>query len=356
MPAPTGAVTTEQMSFALDQEFVTHFDQDVNQLKDIFGIVDVEVLKAGVTLKQYKVTGSLNASQAEEGEEIPLSQYKEDPIPIGEMVPKTYRKLTTAQAILKSGYEHAVVRTDNKMRKDVRADVLKGFYEYLKNGTGTAEGTNLQSTLANVDAALDIALEDNDDSTDGKVYFVNPLDRAAWLGSHEITGAQTAFGMTYMEGFLGLTGTTVFTSKVPKGTVYATPKENLHLYTLDFGSLGNAGLAYEVSDNGCIGVHHTPAYNRASAETHVMTGTTFLAEATNYIFKGTINGGVASQTLPAAVVDEPEPAAAATPVAQAAAADEAPVAQAAVADEAPVAQAAAAKKAPARKTAKAAAK
>ena len=261
------------------------------------------------------------------------------------MVPKTYRKLTTAQAILKSGYEHAVVRTDNKMRKDVRADVLKGFYEYLKNGTGTAEGTNLQSTLANVDAALDIALEDNDDSTDGKVYFVNPLDRAAWLGSHEITGAQTAFGMTYMEGFLGLTGTTVFTSKVPKGTVYATPKENLHLYTLDFGSLGNAGLAYEVSDNGCIGVHHTPAYNRASAETHVMTGTTFLAEATNYIFKGTINGGVASQTLPAAVVDEPEPAAAATPVAQAAAAD-----------EAPVAQAAAAKKAPARKTAKAAAK
>ena len=356
MPAPTGAVTTEQMSFALDQEFVTHFDQDVNQLKDIFGIVDVEVLKAGVTLKQYKVTGSLNASQAEEGEEIPLSQYKEDPIPIGEMVPKTYRKLTTAQAILKSGYEHAVVRTDNKMRKDVRADVLKGFYDYLKNGTGTAEGTNLQSTLANVDAALDIALEDNDDSTDGKVHFVNPLDRAAWLGSHEITGAQTAFGMTYMEGFLGLTGTTVFTSKVPKGTVYATPKENLHLYTLDFGSLGNAGLAYEVSDNGCIGVHHTPAYNRASAETHVMTGTTFLAEATNYIFKGTINGGVAGQTLPAAVVDEPEPAAAATPVAQAAAADEAPVAQAAVADEAPVAQAAAAKKAPARKTAKAAAK
>lgn len=345
MAAPTGTVTTEQMSFALDQEFVTHFDQDVNQLKDIFGIVDVEVLKAGVTLKQYKVTGSLNASQAEEGEEIPLSQYKEDPIPIGEMVPKTYRKLTTAKAILKSGYEHAVVRTDNKMRKDVRADVLKGFYEYLKNGTGTAEGTDLQSTLANVDAALDIALEDNDDSTDGKVYFVNPLDRAAWLGSHEITGAQTAFGMTYMEGFLGLTGTTVFTSKVPKGTVYATPKENLHLYTLDFGSLGNAGLAYEVSDNGCIGVHHTPAYNRASAETHVMTGTTFLAEATNYIFKGTINGGVASQAIPAAVVDEPEPAAAATPVAQAA-----------VADEAPAAQAAAAKKAPARKTAKAAAK
>ena len=76
-----------------------------------------------------------------------------------------------------------------------------------------------------------------------------------------------------------------------------------------------------------------------------MTGTTFLAEAPNYIFKGTINGGVASQAIPAAVVDEPEPAAAATPVAQAA-----------VADEAPVAQAAAAKKAPARKTAKAAAK
>lgn len=356
MPVPTGAVTTEQMSFALDQEFVTHFDQDVNQLKDIFGIVDVEVLKAGVTLKQYKVTGSLNASQAEEGEEIPLSQYKEDPIPVGEMVPKTYRKLTSAKAILKSGYEHAVVRTDNKMRKDVRADILKDFYEYLKNGTGTAEGTDLQSTLANVDAALDVALEDNDDSTDGKVYFVNSLDRGVWLGSHEITGAQTAFGMTYMEGFLGLTGTTVFTSKVPRGTVYATPKENLRLYALDFSSLGNAGLAYEVSDNGCIGVHHTPAYNRASAETHVMTGTTFLAEATNYIFKGTINGGTVSQTIPVAVVDELEPAAAATPVVQAAVADEAPVAQAAVIDEAPVTQAAAAKKAPARKTAKAAAK
>ena len=88
MPAPTGAVTTEQMSFALDQEFVTHFDQDVNQLKDIFGIVDVEVLKAGVTLKQYKVTGSLNASQAEEARKSRFPSTRKIPSPSARWCPR----------------------------------------------------------------------------------------------------------------------------------------------------------------------------------------------------------------------------------------------------------------------------
>jgi LPXTG-motif cell wall-anchored protein len=49
---------------------------------------------------------------------------------------------------------------------------------------------------------------------------MNPLDVADYLATANIT-LQTAFGMTYVENFLGL-GTVIFNSSVPKGKVYAT--------------------------------------------------------------------------------------------------------------------------------------
>ena len=67
-----------------------------------------------------------------------------------------------------------------------------------------------------------------------------------------------------------------------------TPAENIHVYGLDFGSLGEAGLVYESDDFGLIGVHHVADYDHASAETYAVRGATFLPEVLNYIVKGTV--------------------------------------------------------------------
>ena len=67
-----------------------------------------------------------------------------------------------------------------------------------------------------------------EDDEIGAVYFMNPLDVADYLATANIT-LQTAFGMTYVENFLGL-GTVIFNSSVPKGKIYATAKDNIVLY------------------------------------------------------------------------------------------------------------------------------
>lgn len=286
MAVTTNTTTSSDIEHALDVEFAANFNQEYDRLADVLGIVTPEVVTAGTAMYQYKVTGSLDTAEVAEGDEVPLSKYTVKKEAIGEIELKPYRKLTTAQAVLKSGYENAVVKTDAKMMKDIRADIISKFFEFLATGTGTATGTTLQAALAQADAALSVAMEENGDHPDRIVHFINPLDAADYLGTAAVT-TQTVFGMTYLQDFLGIRD--VFTTaKVAKGSVYVTPAENIHMYGIDFGALASAGLDYTVYEGSLIGVAHQPAYNRVSAETHVVTGATLLAEILNYIVKGTI--------------------------------------------------------------------
>lgn len=272
---------------ALDVEFSANFNQDLDRLTEILGIFGPEILAAGTALYQYKTTGELSKESVEEGDETPLSHYKVEKTPIGEIEFKPYRKLTTAQAILKGGLENSVRKTDEKMVKDVRADVLTKFFTFLKTGTGEAKGDTLQAALAQTNAKLQDNLEKNNDSADTVVHFVNPYDIADHLSKAEVT-IQTVFGMQYLESFLGVQNIFI-TNRVDKGTVWATPAENIHLYGVDFNTLADASLEYDVQDGSLIGVHHEPNYTRNSVETYVATGCTLLAEFTDYIVKGAIS-------------------------------------------------------------------
>lgn len=294
MAALNNTITTTDVATALDVEMSMNFDQEVNRLLEVLGIFGTEVVPAGTALYQYKVTGSLDGTTVDEGDEVPLSKYTVEKDPIGELVVKPYRKLTTAQAILKSGFENAVRKTDNKMVKDIRGGILTDFFTFLGNGTGTSTGAGLQAALAKADAALGDALEANNDSSDRYVHFVNRQDIADYLAKAAIT-TQTVFGMEYLQNFLGVTDVFI-TSKVTAGTIYVTPIENIHIYGVDFGALGAAELTYEQQENSLIGVHHEPNYSRTSAETYVLTGASFIPEAKNYIIKGTVT---AVQTLAA---------------------------------------------------------
>lgn len=341
------------IEYALDVEMLKNFNQEYDMLADVLGIVAPEIVAAGTAMYQYVVTGALNnaalnagtwaastaytagdkvrvvndiyvvttagtsgadeptwpatgtvsdgdalvwtylsdafSTNVAEGDEVPLSKYAVDKTPIGEIELNPYRKITTAQAVLKSGYENAIMRTDTKMVKDIRADIISKFFAFLANGTGTASGTTLQAALAQADAKLDDAMETNGDKADRIVHFVNRFDIADYLATATVT-LQNAFGMSYIQNFLGVENIFV-TSKVPKGTIFVTPAENIHMYGIDFGALSQAGLAYASYENSLIGVNHVPTYNRVSAETNVVTGSTLLAEITNYIVKSTIAPG-----------------------------------------------------------------
>lgn len=282
---PNTIVTADTVA-ALDVQASLKFMGEYDKLAEILGIVAPEVVAAGTAMRMLKITGTLTDGTVAEGDEVPLSKYSAEYINLDPIQLKKYRKMTTAEAILKGGFVNAVMATDQKMLSHVRSDIVNEFFTFLANGEGTASGTSLQSALANADAELQVALEENGDEGGAFVHFINPLDAAAYIGNAPIS-TQTAFGMTYLENFLGIQNV-IMTAKVPEGTFFVTPAENLHMYAIDFGSLAQAGLAYNVQPGSIIGVAHEPEFDRVSAETHIVTGATLFAEVVNYIVKGTI--------------------------------------------------------------------
>lgn len=286
MAALTNTITAADIAKSQDIEMLTNFNGELNRLTETLGLFDPEIVAAGTAMFQYTVTGSLSTTSVAEGDEVPLSKYTVTPTQLDPITIKPYRKLTTAQAILKGGYENAIAKTDKKMIGQVRSGILTDFFTFLGNGTGTATGAGLQATLAQATAKIQDETEKNDDFSGSIVYFVNPYDIADYLANAQVT-TQTVFGMTYIQSFLGVENVMV-TNKVAAKTVYATPVENIHIYGIDFSTLGDAGLAYTTMDGSLIGVHHEGAYNRTSAETYVLSGALFLPEYKNYIVKGTI--------------------------------------------------------------------
>lgn len=279
-------VIAANIAAAQDIEMLQNFKGDSDRLTEILGIFSPEVVAAGTTMYQYSVTGTLSSTSVAEGDEVPLSEYEVEKTPVATITVKSYRKLTTAQAILKGGYENAIAKTDRKMLSQVRAGIISDFFTFLGNGTGTATGAGLQAAFAQADAKLRDTMETNGDAADALVHFVNPFDIADYLAGADVS-VQTVFGMQYLQSFMGVENIFI-TNKVAKGTMYVTPIENIHIYAVDFAALGTAGLEYTVQDGSLIGVHHTPAYNRTSAETYVLTGALMIAEIKDYIVKATI--------------------------------------------------------------------
>ena len=283
-------ITTATFSDAQIREvdFVEQFQSNLKKLMEALGITRKVAKAAGTVLKTYKATGTLqNGRTVPEGEIIPLSQYTIVEQNYKEITLKKYRKATTAENIVKYGFKQAVNMTSDKMRKDAANVIKADFFTELATGTGTATGVGLQSTLAKAWGVLQTVFEDNEIES---VFFVNPLDIADYLAAAEIT-TQTAFGMKYVEDFLGL-GTVFTNTNVPQGTIYATAKENLVMYYIPVNGadLGEA-FDFTTDDTGYIGIHAGAVYNNLTAEDVVVDGIEFFAEKIDGVVVATISDG-----------------------------------------------------------------
>lgn len=297
--------TTKQADVvkALNAEVIENFIGMYDRLAELTGLFGVETVTAGTAIVQKQITGSLlNTTTTEgssgteyiEGDFVARSKYTVTENVIGKASIIPYAKQTTGDAILKAGFENAIIRTDRKAVQQCRDDVMKAFFDFMANGTSTASGNGLQATLAYAAAKLGDVLESNHESGGDAVYFVNRQDAAGYLANASITTQET-FGMDYLETFLGVRNV-LLTSKVASGTVYATPVENIHVYGIDFETLANAGLAYDTDDNGLIGVAHDPSYDYVSAVTHIARGALFVPEITDFIVKASLSEAATTTT------------------------------------------------------------
>ena len=287
MAAETNLIKKEDLVRAREIEFVTLFGESIKKLVEALGVTRKIPKQAGYTLKAYKATGTLQPGTVAEGDLIPLSKYQTEAVSYAEIVLKKWRKATSAEAIVEKGYDQAVQMTTDRMLKDVQKGIRTDFFTFLATGTGSATGATFQAALAQAWGQLQVLFED--DSIEA-IYFMNPLDVADYLATAQIS-TQTAFGMTYVENFLGL-GTVIFDSKVPEGTIYATAKDNIVLYyvPVNGADLENA-FSFTADQTGLIGIHEEADYKHMTAEDTVMSGVVLFAERLDGIVKSTITPG-----------------------------------------------------------------
>lgn len=278
-------VKSADLAKVRDVDFTERFSTGIGKLMEMLGVTRKIEKRAGEVLKVYKVTGTLENGTVAEGEVIPLSKYNTTYEAIGTAELKKWRKVTTAEAISEKGYGQAVNDTNSKMLKDIQKGIRSQFMSFLQTGTGEATGVGLQAAMAQVWGKLQILFEDTAVET---VYFMNPLDVADYLGSAQIS-TQTAFGMSYIQNFLGM-GTAILCSDVPKGKILATASENVVLYYIPVTSADMAQAFALTSDaTGLIGIHTGPTYDNLSAETVAASGVGLFAEKLDGIVVGTIS-------------------------------------------------------------------
>lgn len=286
--AETNLIKAAQMSKAREVDFVARFTHNsLNKLIEVLGVTRKIPMMEGTTMYVYATSGTLQSGSVAEGDIIPLSQYATTKTAIGEITLKKWRKAVSAEAIKKSGYEAAVRDTDRALLRDVQKGIRTDFFTLLNGtitGSTSATGVGLQAALANAWGKLQIKFED--DAAEA-VYFVNPTDAANYLGAANIT-VQTAFGLNYIEDFLGL-GTVILTSQVTAGTFVATAKENLVMYYLTMnGDIANA-FDMTADELGYIGIKSGyQNEERAQIESLVMDGIQFFVEYAAGVIKGTI--------------------------------------------------------------------
>ena len=288
--AEANLITQEQMKRVREVDFVSQFTHNsLAKLMEVLGVTRKIAMMEGTTMYVYSVTGELQDGNVPEGEIIPLSQYEVTKTPVGEIKLHKWRKAASAESIKKSGYDAAVRDTDTAILRDVQKGIRANLFGFLNgeiSGATTASGADLQSALADAWGNIQVLFEDD---TAEAVYFVHPQDIASYLASADIT-TQEAFGMKYVEDFLGL-GTVIISSSVKKGTFVATAKENFIMYYLTMN--GDIAMAFNLTadETGFIGIKSGyQNEERAQIESLVMDGIQFLVEYAAGVVKGTIGG------------------------------------------------------------------
>ena len=279
-------VKSTDLAKVRDVDFTERFATGLSTLMEMLGVTRKIEKKAGEVLKVYKVTGTLQDGSVAEGELIPLSKYNTTYEPIGEAELKKWRKETTAEAISEKGYGQAVNDTHAAMQKDIQKGIRGDFVSFLGTGTGKASGASLQAAIAQTWGQMKVLYED---TAIESVHFVNPLDIADYLATAQIS-TQSAFGMTYIENFLGM-GKVIMASDVPQGKVYTTAAENIVCYYVNVTG-SDLAQAFDLTsdETGLIGIHTGAVYNNMTAETVAASGVGLFAEKLDGIVVGSITG------------------------------------------------------------------
>lgn len=275
---------------AREMDFVTRFGDNWEALRNILGIMRPIRKTPGTSLVSYTADVTLESGAVEPGEVIPYSKATITQAAKADLTIEKYAKAVPIEDVNKYGAEIAVEKSDDAFLTKLQNVVMTKFYTFLKTGTLTKTATTWQDALAKAQGEVLNKFATMQKDVTGVVGFANILDAYDYLGASDIT-VQNQFGLTYIKDFLGYS--TLFllpATQIERGTVIATPVENIDLYYIDPGDseFARLGLNYTTQgETNLIGFHAQGNYSTAVGESYALMGMALWAEYLDGIAKVT---------------------------------------------------------------------
>lgn len=294
MAAKTNVTTSAQFTTsAREVDFVSRFADNWDALRNIMGIMRPIRKTPGTKLVSYKasVDGGLKGGTVAEGDEIPFTKMKVEPVAYGNIDISKYAKSVTIESVAKYGADVAVEKTDEAFLVALQNKVLTDFYTFLGTGTLKVTEKTWQRALAMAKGKVLDKFAGLDKDVTEVVGFANIIDAYDYLGDKEIT-VQTMFGINYVENFMGYRTLFLLPEKyIASKKVIALPVENIDLYYVDpsDSDFAKLGLNYTVKgETNLIGVHVDGDYSRATGDMYAIMGMKLWAEYLDGIAVATV--------------------------------------------------------------------
>lgn len=295
MAAKTNVTTSAQFTTsAREVDFVSRFADNWDALRNIMGIMRPIRKAPGTKLVSYKasVDGGLKGGTVAEGDEIPFTKMKVEPVAYGDIDISKYAKSVTIESVAKYGADVAVEKTDEAFLVALQNKVLTDFYTFLGTGTLKVTEKTWQRALAMAKGKVLDKFASLDKDVTEVVGFANIIDAYDYLGDKEIT-VQTMFGINYVENFMGYRTLFLLPEKyIASKKVIALPVENIDLYYVDpsDSDFAKLGLNYTVKgEANLIGVHVDGDYSRATGDMYAIMGMKLWAEYLDGIAVATVS-------------------------------------------------------------------
>ena len=275
---------------AREMDFVERFGDNWEALRNILGIMRPIRKTPGTSLVSYTADVTLESGAVGPGDVIPYSKATITQAAKADLTIEKYAKAVPIEDVNKYGAEIAVEKSDDAFLTKLQNVVMTKFYTFLKTGTLTKTATTWQDALAKAQGEVLNKFATMQKDVTGVVGFANILDAYDYLGASDIT-VQTQFGLTYIKDFLGYS--TLFllpATQIERGTVIATPVENIDLYYIDPGDseFARLGLNYTTQgETNLIGFHAQGNYSTAVGESYALMGMALWAEYLDGIAKVT---------------------------------------------------------------------
>lgn len=265
---------------AREIDFVSRFGMSWQALQEILGVVDPIAKTSGTILKSYTASINLESGDVDAGEVIPYSKVTVTGINHDDVTIKKWAKGATIEEISTYGAVNAVQRADDALMNELQNSIISDFVDFIEDDTSALTATvgTFQKAVAKAIGLVRHKFASMRKPVSKFVVFVNDLDAYDYLGEASIS-VQTAFGLSYLENFMG--ATLILSPDITSGTVVATASENIVLYYVNpqDSDFVRAGLEYRTDGiTNLVGIHVQGNYGTAVGETFAIMGIKLWAE------------------------------------------------------------------------------